>query len=528
MSGPQPSEEGWGLTRRRFLGGLLAGVAVAACSGGDDGSPGQRAIDVPNPEAVPDLPGDPFTLGVASGDPTPSSVILWTRLAPSPTKGGGMPDGDVPVRWQVADDERFTDIVAAGVVTARPASAHALHVDAKGLDPDTTYHYRFTTAQWTSPVGRTRTAPAADARPERLNFIFASCQDWRDGYWTAWRHAAAEEPDLVVFLGDYIYEGGASPGGVRQHGTDEVTTLADYRNRYGLYKGDAHLQAAHAAAPWLCTWDDHEVENNYAGTTPQDAADAAGFAARRADAYQAWYEHTPTRIEPPGHEDGGSADVYRTLDWGRLARFFVLDTRQYRTDQPCGADLAADCPERTAPSATILGEEQETWLVERFGDTEATWNVLANQVIMSPVPLGPLFNMDQWDGYPGDRERVLAAMVDTELANPVVITGDIHASGVGDLVPAVGADAVGTELVGTSISSEFTPELIEVAEDLIGGLDHVKYFAAASRGYVSCEVTPDALTARFRSMSTVKERGGDITTASTWVVDAGTPGAHEA
>jgi alkaline phosphatase D len=439
-----------------------------------------------------------------------------------------MPDGDVPVRWQVANDEGFDDLVAAGVVTARASSAHTLHVDAKGLDPDTAYYYRFTTAQWASPVGRTRTTPPADARPDRFHFLFASCQNWKDGYFTAWRHAAAEQPDLVVFLGDYIYESGPSPGGVRQHPTDEVTTLAEYRNRYGLYKGDPDLQAAHAAAPWLCTWDDHEVENNYAGTTPQDPADTARFAARRADAYRAWYEHTPTRIKPPDDEGGGSAAVYRTLDWGRLARFFALDTRQYRTDQPCDADLSEDCPERSAPGATILGEEQEAWLLERFEETKATWNVLANQVIMSPVPLGPLFNMDQWDGYPAQRERVVAAMADSELANPVVITGDIHASGLGDLVPKVGADAVGTEIVGTSISSEFPPGLVQAAQDLIGGLDHVKFFDAKSRGYVTCEVTPDALTTRFRVVSTAKERGGDISTASTWVITDGTPGAREA
>lgn len=515
------------LSRREFMVGIAAGAAAAGCArvGGPGLGTGGGRPRTPNPEDIPVLAGEPFTLGVASGDPTPDSVILWTRLAPRPVEGGGMPAEPVPVRWQVATDAAFTDLVADGLVDADPAYGHSVHVDVRHLRPATAYHYRFTTGPWTSPVGRTRTAPRKRAHVDRLHFVFASCQNWQAGHYPAWRHAAAEQPDLVVFLGDYIYEGGVSSGGVRRHDGPEPTTLTGYRNRYGLYKGDADLRAAHAAAPWVVTWDDHEVENNYAAGLPQDGADPAEFVARRAAAYQAYYEHMPIRVPLPVDD---SLELYRGVEWGRLARFFVLDTRQFRSDQACGTeDLGPDCPERSDPERTILGAEQEAWLVDGFRRSKASWNVLANQVIMSATPLAGLFNMDQWDGYAAQRARILQAMVDHELSNPVVVTGDIHASGVGDLVGEVGDQPVGTEFVGTSISSTFTPDLIDLAEAVIGGLPHVRWFDARHRGYVSCEVTPDAFRASYRIVDALQP-DSPVTTARTWVVDAGSPGARPA
>ncbi len=522
------------LTRRRFLTGVVASALAAACTGGDDdgdstdGAAPRRPAETTTTGAVPDLPADLFALGVASGDPRPDSVILWTRLAPRPLDGGGMPSGDVPVRWEVATDEGFGRVVAEGVETAPAALAHSVHAEAGGLDPARRYFYRFTAGAETSPVGRTRTAPADGAEVDRLRFVFASCQNWKDGYWPAWRHAAEEDPDLVVFLGDYIYETGITGGnGVRRHNSEEVRTLEGYRNRYGLYKGDPNLQAAHAAAPWLSIWDDHEVENDYAGDQPDKVADAPGFAERRIAAYQVYYEHQPLRIARPGDEP---AELYRTLDWGRLARFHLLDGRQFRSDQPCdtGGDVSEDCPERTVSDATMLGGEQEAWLEKRFSGSEATWNVLANQVVMTPLPFGPFFNMDQWDGYPAARTRLLDSISSTGVSNPVVITGDIHASGVGDVSTGEpGAPVVAAEFVGTSISSDFPPEVAAAAEALVGGLPQVKWFNVRERGYVACEVTPDAFTARFRVVSTTRRPEADVATRSTWVVDAGTPGARE-
>ena len=322
------------LDRRRFLAGGAA-VATAAWAAPTILSPtGAFAAD-------PVLPGPPFTLGVASGDPTPTAVILWTRLAPDPLNGGGMPAVDVPVGWEVATDDAFTQVVASGTTIATPAHGHTVHVDATGLAPDTWFHYRFTASGFTSPVGRTRTAPAAGSSPASMRFAFASCQNWPAGYYTAHRALAAEDVDVVHFLGDYIYENG-SQGPVRPHNSPEITTLTAYRNRYALYRGDPDLQASHAAFPWIITWDDHEVENNYAGLNPQDPADAATFAARRAVAYQAWWEHQPVRLPAP---TGPDLTIRRSFDWGDLARFAVVDGRQHRSDQACGDSLGPPCPD---------------------------------------------------------------------------------------------------------------------------------------------------------------------------------------
>ena len=520
------------------MAGVIASAAAAACSSGSDGASGPSSttratlptVTTGPTTPVPDLPADVFTLGVASGDPVPDGVILWTRLAPKPLLGGGMPAVDVPVRWEVATDDSFKKLVATGVVTASPTFAHSVHVDASGLQADTAYRYRFVAGDQTSPIGSTRTAPAAGAVPKRLRFLFASCQNWTDGYWTAWPHAVDEQPDLVVFLGDYIYEGGIGvDDAIRKHNSPEVVKLEDYRNRYGLYQGDPGLQALHQAAPWIITWDDHEVENNYAGEQSQDPSDGIDFPARRAAAYQAFYEHHAIRIDPP---KGPDEVIYRTVDWGDLVRFHVVDGRQYRTDQPCDgtSDLAQDCAPRHAEGSTMLGTEQEAWLGRQFASSEATWNVLANQTIFTPLPLGGVFfNMDQWDGYPEARTRLLKQIAATKLANPVIITGDIHASGVADVTDIGPTDpVVATEFVGTSISSDFPPELASLAGPLISALPHVKWFDALHRGYVLCDVGTDTFTAAYRQVATTATPTSTISTATSWVVQAGTPGAKPA
>ena len=543
------------IDRRTFLAGALA-VGAAACSGDSDGdptTPGSGAASstaptsstgpattstvlpatpppttiatVADPQKVPGVGDGLFRLGVASGDPLPGSVVLWTRLAPEPLDGGGMPNVDVPLRWQVADDERFRSIVASGIVTTRPDEAHSAHVDVVGLRPRREYFYRFTTGGEASPVGRTRTAPAAESSPRQLRLVFASCQDWQDGYWTAWPHIVDEDPDVVLWLGDYIYEGGIGEDVVRPHNSGEVMSLAQYRNRWALYKGDPLLQAAHAAAPWIVTWDDHEVEDNYAGRFPKDPADAAIFRQRRAVAYRAAWEHQPIR---GGRPTGPSLRIYRSLSWGRLAELFVLDGRQYRSDQPCGgdSDLGEGCAQRTSPSRTMLGMEQRRWLNRRLERSDGRWSVLANQTVLTPIPFGPLFNLDQWDGYAHERDAVVDML--RRRRNAVVLTGDIHAAGVGTLgVDAERNRPAGTEFVGTSISSPFVEGLEDVVAELVEDLPQGKWFDARHRGYGLCTVTPRQWTTDHRIVSTVTQRRATVSTNSSWAVRDKVPGAEQ-
>ncbi len=417
--------------------------------------------------------------------------MLWTRLAPAPLDGGGMPADPVPVRWEVAEDDDFGDLVAHGVAVAEARWAHSVHVNVDRLRPGRWYSYRFVVGDQVSPVGRTRTAPAAGRPCGSMRFLFASCQNWQSGYWPLWAHAPNDEPDVVLHLGDYIYEGGISASAVRRHNSGEIRDLAAYRNRYGLYKGDPALQAAHAACPWIVTWDDHEVENNYADLVAQDPAEVPDFAARRAAAYQAWWEHMPVRTWVP---TGPDLTIYRSFDWGTLTRFHVIDTRQYRDPQACGGSLAPTCPDRTAPGRTLLGPDQEAWLGQGLASSPATWDVLANQIVMTSMPFaGQFYNPDQWDGYAAARARVLQQATDAQVDNLVVISGDIHAAGIADLVGenpdgSPSTVAVGTEFVGGSISSTFG-DLADVAEELILQLPHVHFADTHQRGYMVCDVT---------------------------------------
>ena len=298
----------------------------------------------------------PFKLGIASGDPTPTGVVLWTRLAPDPLEGGGMPPVPVDVRWEVAEDDKMTQVVRRGVVRAAPEWAHSVHADVEGLRPDRWYWYRFDVGDSASAIGRTRTLPPLGAPADRLRFAFVSCQHFETGYFTAYRHLAAEDLDLVFHLGDYIYENAGDPeaGRIRVHSSDEITTLEDYRNRYAQYRTDPDLQAAHAAFPWWVTWDDHEVDNNYANDISENDDPRDAFLLRRAAAYQAYYEHMPLRrAQIP---KGPALRLYRDFSYGSLTSFFILDTRQYRTNQPCGdSSVNPPCGGEKDPNATMMG-----------------------------------------------------------------------------------------------------------------------------------------------------------------------------
>ena len=482
--------------------------------------------------AQPRFSAYPFSLGVASGDPLPRSVVLWTRLAPDPLNGGGMPSYPVAVRWQVATDERMRHIVRQGTAIATADLGHSVHAIAQGLQPGRWYWYQFRVGNEVSPVGRTRTAPAQNDHVAQLRFAFASCQDWQNGYYTAYKHMAEEDLDLVVHLGDYIYEYGPETGGPRQHNSPEIISLADYRNRYALYRTDANLQAVHAAFPWIVTWDDHEVDNNYANDISENNDPVAEFLARRAVAYQAYYEHMPLR--PTSLPQGPNLHLYRRLTFGDLAQFNVLDTRQYRTDQPCDDGLKPRCEGAFDPNATMTGRDQERWLFRGLRRSPARWNVIAQQTMLGEYdfdvrPNIEVFNVDQWDGYVAARQRLLEFLDKQQPSNPVVITGDIHSSWVHDLKtdftnPA--SPTVATEFVGTSISSDFPTQFISPVTAALADNPHTKFFDGAFRGYVCCHLTPERWQSDFRVVSTITEPDAAISTLASFVVEDGQPGAQ--
>jgi len=531
--------EGEGMDRRTFLAGLVASAAggLAACSSGDgddraapDATPTSRSL---LPEDLPPsgLPATPFTLGVASGDPLPDSVILWTRLAvdPAAPDGQGGMATDVAVRWEVSDDDRFAALVAAGDATAGAALGHSVHVDVGGLEPARRYHYRFRVGEHTSPVGRTRTAPADDADVGELRLAMASCQDFQAGYYAAHRSIAADDLDLVLFLGDYIYESGSRTDAVRPVAGGKCITLADYRNRYAQYRGDADLQAAHASCPWVVTWDDHEVENNYAALASQAGTAPDAFAAQRAAAYQAFYEHQPLRLDPP---TGPDWPIHRTLSWGRLAQLFVLDGRQYRDDQPCAAPSDAlvdsNACDLEADDRTMLGADQERWLTDGLSEASQTWKVLAQQTVMSALVLGDLvLNVDQWDGYPRARRRLLDHIASEEISDVVVLTGDIHAAGA-NVLRTDGASGpatpVAVELVTASISSRGLTEAIGIdPATLDPSIFGLTYAELIHRGYCRCTVTPERWSTEFVIVADVTDPASPTSVAATVVADAGTP-----
>ncbi len=484
--------------------------------------------------AVRDVTGpDPFTLGVASGDPGPDRVVLWTKLAPVALADdgfGGMPARDVSVHWELALDERFTRVVRKGQVTARPADAHAVHVDVGGLGPGREYHYRFQAMGHRSRPGRTRTAPAHGTQaPAR--FGVASCSRYETGYFTAYRHLANEQPDLVFHLGDYIYEYAGNPSTpvARPFDQGEIITLTDYRRRYAQYRLDPDLQALHATAPFAVVWDDHEVDNNWAGDIPEDGQTREQFLTRRAAAFKAHHEVMPLRRAAA--PVGPSARLHRTITWGDLATFYMLDTRQYRDDQPCGDGNRVDCAERLLPSRTMLGTAQEAWLRERAASSRARWDVLGQQVFFGELyrslPDGrDALPMDSWNGYVAARARVID-MFSERPRNFVVLTGDVHRHYAGTLHAGPGGmegRPVGVEFVATSITSGGDGSDDPARVDPILRRNPHLAFSCDRRGYLLAEVTPRSWTTHFRVVPYVTRPGAPLETRRSLVMEAGAPG----
>jgi alkaline phosphatase D len=483
------------------------------------------------------LADDPFSLGVASGDPTDSGVVLWTRLAPKPLDpDGGLPPEAVEVAWELATDDGMREVVRRGRAVATPQLAHSVHVEVDGLKPDRWYWYRFRAGDATSPVGRTRTAPAIDDRPQSLRMAFASCAHWEQGYFTAYEHMANDYVDLAFHLGDYIYEDGGRAGLVRRHAGPKLRTLDDYRVRHAQYKTDPHLQAAHASCPWVVTWDDHEFENNYADDiSERTGVDPAEFLEQRANAYQAYYEAMPLRHRSVPR--GPHMKLYRTIPYGRLATFQVLDTRQYRTDQPNGDGLAELNDDALNPRNTILGPRQANWLKAALLRSTGTWNVLAQQVMMGMSRQSwregqtPRYAMDQWPGYAAERMRLVRFLADRRVPNPVVLTGDIHSNWVNDLrvddrkpeQPVVAAEFVGTSI---TTGGNGTAEVKDL--DAFLAANPCVRFLNRQRGYVRCTITPRSWTSDYRIVEDVKAPGAPARTLKSFVVEAGRRGVHPA
>jgi alkaline phosphatase D len=470
---------------------------------------------------------DPFYAGVASGDPTRNSVVLWTRLMPDAKTERDWQRGPVQVDWQIASDEKMKNVVRRGSIQATPEYGHSVHVDVAGLDANRWYWYRFRSGSAESAIGRTKTAPANPT--DRVRFAFASCQQYQAGYYTAYENMIREDLDVVVFLGDYIYEGSGNAG-PRAFGGAEVRTLDGYRGRYGLYRSDESLREAHRLFPWIITWDDHEVQDNYAADVPKDSQSREEFLRRRAAAYQAHYEWLPMpRTSIPVQ---ASAQLYRRLSFGPLANFIVLDGRQYRSDQPCGDGAKPPCAEFLA-DRTMLGSQQEQWLDRQLRESRSQWNILANQTQMAVVnrALGDMetYGMDTWAGYETARRRIASSLQNTKVQNPIVVTGDLHSNWVCDLkadYKTENSPVIGTELVGTSISSGGDgTDSIPTAEAQMAKNPHVKFYNN-QRGYVRCEVTSKSLTADFRVVEKVTVPGSHLSTRATFIVESGRPGAH--
>lgn len=501
------------LSRRRLLGQALslgAGGLLAGCT-----APGSQPEKPPVVGASTGSPavwrgrGDPFKLGVASGWPRPDAAVIWTRLAPEPLKeSGGMDPTDVAVRWELYEESGSTP-VQSGTVIASQAWAHSVRVELTGLSAHHAYRYRFMSGDAVSAEGRLRTAPAAD-RQQPLRLVFASCQHYERGYFGAWRHVVADSPDLVVFLGDYIYESSLTRDAVRRHDPGVPHSLDEYRRRHALYRSDPDLQAAHAACAWLPTWDDHEVDNDYADNLSQSGDPPEQFLARRAAAYRAYFEHMPLpwSMAPKGP----SMKIYGSLDWGALARIYLLDDRQYRSPQACSPPgfagsrvVGPECQQRLDPSRTLLGREQEAWLGQALRSSRARWNLLAQQTLIARADNRPGPDegwwTDGWDGYPHARTRLLESVKTSRAANPLALGGDVHSFYAAELhedFDRPGPRAAMLEFVGGAITSQSWPQ--NRIDALVAENPHIRYGEGRYRGYGLMEIAPGRVQVAMRGI----------------------------
>lgn len=498
-----------------------------------------------------------FLHGVASGDPLPDSILLWTRLTPSrdatPGSGRGTP---TRVAWEIAEDSGFRRIAARGTVMSSPDSDHTIKVIAGGLSAGKAYWYRFMSGAAASVVGRTKTAPAAGSTVHRLRLGVVSCANYQAGYFTAYRHLADRgDLDVVLHLGDYLYE--YAPGGyqardivVRPHDpATEITTLSDYRRRHAQYKTDEDLQALHASVAFIATWDDHESANDsWSGGAQNHTEGAEGlWVDRKRFSQQAYAEWMPVRYELGGH-------LYRDFAFGSLANVSMLDLRSYRSEQ---ASSPAD-PAIKDPARTITGQAQMDWLLAGLSSTATQWKLVGNPVMITPVRFpstlnteqlaglstllggettldGVPYNIDQWDGYTADRSRVIGHLRDNGIKDTVFLTGDIHSGWANDLpadpltYPVTGA-SVAVELVGTSVTSDNLDDILKVPPHtgsraveaaFQAANPHVKYLDFDSHGYSVLDVTAAGVTMDWFVLSDRTDPASGSSLSTSWRVPAG-------
>lgn len=522
------------LTRRNLLRGAGGSAAALAflynTAGPGFAEPSQKTSGT-----------TPFTLGIASGDPWPDAVVIWTRLAPEPfgPLGGMAPDKPVAVKWQVATDEHFRHVVRRGTATARPEYAFSVHVDVRGLRPGAQFFYRFSAMGHHSEVGRTRTAPAPDADLAELNFAFASCNSFGAGWFTATGHLADEEPDVVFFLGDYIYEYPLTTAGSLRVDPPQMPaefntatgSLSRYRLQYAAHKTDPNLLRAHRVAPWIATWDDHEVVNETYGYDESDP-DNTDLLIRRANAYRAYWEHMPLRKQQLA--TGPDARLYRRFDFGRLARFSMLDARQYRS-QELSDSAIPDSPERRDPTRTMLGTDQERWLFDGLIKSTTRWNIVPQGVLMSMLDTDPteaqLFSSGGWDGYQASQQRVLDVVSQHKIKNFVVLTGDIHRNYVLNMKASFDdpdSAVIGAEFAATSLTSGGDGvDSDEGLEQRLKANPHLLW-GSLQRGYGRGRLTSDQLMIDIREVPYVSRPDAPVRTSRSFVVESGVPGTKEA
>jgi alkaline phosphatase D len=503
--------------------------------------------------ATTKLTENPFTLGIASGSPRHDSVVLWTRLHLANFLGHSkIPNTRINVQWQVAKDPHFTSLVQQGTSSALPELGHSVHVELQNLAPDSWYYYRFIVDAHISSVGKTRTFPAPNALTSKLRFAYASCQRYETGYFSAYAHMAREQLDAVVFLGDYIYEYSSRGNKSVRHLPKYLPSFSDtveaYRMRYAAYKSDPDLQTMHAICPWIVTWDDHEVYNDYAATQGEDLA--ANFMQRKAAAYQAFYEHMPLRASTliAGFDSlstNGELRIYGSFNAGKLANFYVLDDRQYRDNQSCptpgrgGAAVvrARECPDLFAAHRTMLGNTQEVWLDHALSRAQSQWNIIAQQTLIGKRNYSPskkageaLYTTDGWDGYPAARQRMLASIQSHTPNNPIFVGGDIHQNWVGHVKSDYNkpnSKIIAAEFCGTSITSSGGANDEKFNERLTNN-PHFVFADAESRGYGVVELTPQTMTTTLRVINDVRVEKTGVRNLAVFTVNSGSPIIHAA
>jgi len=527
---------------RRTLLGILGGSGAALAGS----LPFQAfAWDRPPPynvEPNPKFTTSPFTLGVASGDPASDGFVIWTRLAPEPLDPhGGMPRRQMLVDWEVATDAKFGNIVKSGKSMAMPELAHAVHVEVAGLQPNRPYWYRFMIAGEQSQVGKSQTLPALGASLDRVRFAAAGCQYYELGYFTAWKYIAQEPVDFVFHYGDYIYEGagakfatgdnyGNNPPPLRYHVGNELYSIDDYRARYSQYKTDPDLQAAHAACPWFVSFDDHEIDNNWAGNIDENESPPEIFALRKSMALQAYYENMPLR--KTSLPIGGHMQMFRSAQYGDLLNAFILDTRQYRSNQAYFDLASPQGPDVFAANRSIMGDRQEAWLFDGLSRSTTRWNLIAQQVLLMNLlyqrkdSTERVAGMDTWAGYMHSRRRLLDHIDKHRPGNVVTVSGDAHLHFAGDLIQDNGD--------GRPISAEFSATSVTSGADGTGD-QNTRVQAAMSgnpelkaitdkRGYLLCDVTRDVWKADMKIIDKVTEPNGALSSYARFEVEHGKPG----